>query len=85
MLPDIVTMAKGIGNGAPLAAVVTTPEVAAVMTQRIHLNTFGGNPVSCAAGRAVLKVRPSTPSTSSMHATEVVRGIQRHTSLLCGG
>eukprot|EP00892_Ulva_mutabilis_P002333 jgi/Ulvmu1/120/UM001_0124.1 len=56
VLPDIVTMAKGIGNGAPLAAVVTTPEVAAVMTQRIHLNTFGGNPVSCAAGRAVLQV-----------------------------
>lgn len=57
VVPDIVTMAKGIGNGAPLAAVVTTPEIAAVMTRRIHLNTFGGNPVSCAAGRAVLQVR----------------------------
>jgi alanine-glyoxylate transaminase / (R)-3-amino-2-methylpropionate-pyruvate transaminase len=57
VLPDIVTMAKGIGNGLPLAAVVTTPEIASVLTQRLHLNTFGGNPVSCAAGRAVLKVR----------------------------
>lgn len=54
--PDIVTMAKGIGNGTPLAAVVTTPEIAAVLTQKVHFNTFGGNPVACAAGRAVLEV-----------------------------
>jgi alanine-glyoxylate transaminase/(R)-3-amino-2-methylpropionate-pyruvate transaminase len=37
--PDIVTMAKGIGNGLPLAAVVTTPEVAAALTRRVHFNT----------------------------------------------
>jgi len=54
--PDIVTMAKGIGNGAPLAAVVTTPEIARTMADRIHFNTFGGNPVSCAIGKAVLEV-----------------------------
>jgi alanine-glyoxylate transaminase/(R)-3-amino-2-methylpropionate-pyruvate transaminase len=56
VIPDIVTLAKGIGNGAPLAAVVTTPEIAAVLAQRIHFNTFGGNPVSCAMGKAVLEV-----------------------------
>ena len=56
VLPDIVTMAKGIGNGCPLAAVVTTPEIARALTSRIHFNTFGGNPVSCAQGRAVLRV-----------------------------
>ncbi len=54
--PDIVTMAKGIGNGAPLAAVVTTPKIAAVMTQKVHFNTFGGNPVVSAIGKAVLEV-----------------------------
>jgi alanine-glyoxylate transaminase/(R)-3-amino-2-methylpropionate-pyruvate transaminase len=54
--PDIVTMAKGIGNGCPLAAVVTTPEIAKVLATRIHFNTFGGNPVSMAQGRAVLRV-----------------------------
>lgn len=54
--PDIVTMAKGIGNGCPLAAVVTTPEIAATLATRIHFNTYGGNPVSCAQGRAVLQV-----------------------------
>ena len=56
VLPDIVTMAKGIGNGAPLAAVVTTPEIAKTMADRIHFNTFGGNPISCAIGKAVLEV-----------------------------
>ena len=56
VVPDIVTMAKGIGNGAPLAAVVTTPKIASVLTRRIHFNTFGGNPVCCAQGKAVLEV-----------------------------
>jgi alanine-glyoxylate transaminase/(R)-3-amino-2-methylpropionate-pyruvate transaminase len=56
VIPDIVTMAKGIGNGAPLAAVVTTPTIAQALTSRIHFNTFGGNPVCCAIGKAVLEV-----------------------------
>ncbi len=54
--PDIVTMAKGIGNGAPLAACVTRAEIAQALTARIHFNTFGGNPVSCAQGLATLEV-----------------------------
>jgi alanine-glyoxylate transaminase/(R)-3-amino-2-methylpropionate-pyruvate transaminase len=54
--PDIVTMAKGIGNGVPLAAVTTRREIAEALTSRIHFNTFGGNPVSMAAGLAVLDV-----------------------------
>ena len=54
--PDIVTMAKGIGNGCPLAAVVTTAEIAQSLTEAIHFNTFGGNPVSCAQGMATLAV-----------------------------
>ena len=54
--PDIVTMAKGIGNGCPLAAVVTTAEIAQSLTEAIHFNTFGGNPVSCAQGLATLEV-----------------------------
>ncbi|ACB73912.1 aspartate aminotransferase family protein [Opitutus terrae] len=56
VIPDIVTMAKGIGNGAPLAAVVTTPKIAAVLTQKVHFNTFGGNPVVSVIGQAVLEV-----------------------------
>jgi alanine-glyoxylate transaminase/(R)-3-amino-2-methylpropionate-pyruvate transaminase len=56
VVPDIVTMAKGIGNGCPLGAVVTTPKIATALSQRIHFNTFGGNPVVCAQGNAVLEV-----------------------------
>ncbi len=57
VIPDIVTMGKPIGNGHPLAAVVCTPEIAdSVVTGMEYFNTFGGNPVSCATGLAVLKV-----------------------------
>ena len=56
VIPDIVTMAKSIGNGAPLAAVVTTAKIARTLASRIHFNTFGGNPVVSAQGRAVLEV-----------------------------
>jgi alanine-glyoxylate transaminase / (R)-3-amino-2-methylpropionate-pyruvate transaminase len=56
IVPDMVTMAKGIGNGFPLAAVVTTPKIAASMSQALHFNTFGGNPLASAVGMAVLDV-----------------------------
>ena len=57
VVPDIVTMGKPMGNGHPLAAVVTTPEIAAVFANGMeYFNTFGGNPVSCAVGLAVLDV-----------------------------
>jgi 4-aminobutyrate aminotransferase-like enzyme/Ser/Thr protein kinase RdoA (MazF antagonist)/murein DD-endopeptidase MepM/ murein hydrolase activator NlpD len=57
VVPDIVTMGKPIGNGHPLGAVVTTPEIAASFaTGMEYFNTYGGNPVSCAAGLAVLDV-----------------------------
>ena len=56
-VPDIVTLGKPIGNGHPLAAVITTPEIAASFdTGMEYFNTFGGNPVSCAIGLAVLDV-----------------------------
>lgn len=57
VIPDIVTIGKPIGNGHPLAAVVCTPEVADAFANGMeYFNTFGGNPVSCAIGREVLKV-----------------------------
>src|SRR3984957_10644679 len=54
--PDAVTMAKGIGNGAPLGAFVTRPEISKTLTNRIHFNTFGGNPISMTQGLATLEV-----------------------------
>jgi 4-aminobutyrate aminotransferase-like enzyme/Ser/Thr protein kinase RdoA (MazF antagonist) len=57
VVPDIVTLGKPIGNGHPMAAVVTTAEIASSFeTGMEYFNTFGGNPVSCAAGLAVLEV-----------------------------
>ena len=57
-VPDIVTMGKPMGNGHPIAAVVTTEEVAAsfASTGMEYFNTYGGNPVSCAVGLAVLDI-----------------------------
>lgn len=55
VVPDMVTMAKGIGGGFPLAAVVTRREIAEPLAQRIHFNTFAGNPVAMAAGLAVIE------------------------------
>lgn len=57
VVPDIVTMGKPIGNGHPLAAVVTTKAVADAFNNGMeYFNTFGGNPVSCAIGREVLGI-----------------------------
>ncbi|XP_053606834.1 alanine--glyoxylate aminotransferase 2, mitochondrial [Plodia interpunctella] len=56
IMPDIVTMAKGIGNGFPMAAVVTTMEIAEAHNKAAYFNTFGGNPLACTAGKAVLEV-----------------------------
>ena len=55
--PDIVTMGKPMGNGHPVAGVVTTPDIMAAFRKSFrYFNTFGGNPVSCAAAMAVLDV-----------------------------
>jgi 4-aminobutyrate aminotransferase-like enzyme len=57
VVPDIVTLGKPMGNGHPLAAVVTTPEIAEAFHNGMeYFNTYGGNPVSCAVGLAVLDV-----------------------------
>ena len=47
---------------------VTTPEIAATLTQRVHFNTFGGNPVSCAIGKAVLEVIDREHLQQNAHA-----------------
>ncbi|XP_029693714.1 alanine--glyoxylate aminotransferase 2, mitochondrial isoform X2 [Takifugu rubripes] len=54
VIPDIVTMAKGIANGFPMGAIVTTPEIAASFNKAVHFNTFGGNPVASAIASSVL-------------------------------
>jgi alanine-glyoxylate transaminase / (R)-3-amino-2-methylpropionate-pyruvate transaminase len=79
VLPDIVTMAKGIGNGAPLAAVITTPKIAVTLAQRTHFNTFGGNPVVCAQGKAVLDViaRENLQENALNIGNQIATGLNR--------
>ena len=56
VVPEIVVMAKGISNGFPLGALVAQRHVAEAMAEKFLFHTYGANPVSCAAGRAVLKI-----------------------------
>ena len=79
VIPDIVTMAKGIGNGCPLAAVVTTPQIANVLTHKIHFNTFGGNPVVCAMGKAVLEVIDKDGLQQNAHkmGSHILAGLEK--------
>jgi 4-aminobutyrate aminotransferase-like enzyme/murein DD-endopeptidase MepM/ murein hydrolase activator NlpD len=70
VIPDIVTIGKPLGNGHPLAAVVCTPAVANAFANGMeYFNTFGGNPVSCAIGKAVLEVVKN--ENLQQHAWEV--------------
>ena len=55
LAPDIVTLAKPIGGGLPLGAILGAPSVAEILQPGMHGTTFGGNPVACAAGIAVLE------------------------------
>ncbi|KAI3431092.1 uncharacterized protein J3R85_008010 [Psidium guajava] len=87
VIPDIVTMAKGIGNGLPLGAVVTTPEIASVMAQKIQFNTFGGNPVCSAGGHAVLRVldkekRQEHCADVGSHLTARLRDLQERYDII---
>src|SRR6476660_932981 len=79
VIPDIVTMAKGIGNGCPLAAVVTTPKIASVLAKRIHFNTFGGNPVVCSMGKAVLEVieKENLQANALKIGNHIMAGLER--------
>ncbi|MBI2720220.1 MAG: aspartate aminotransferase family protein [Rhizobiales bacterium] len=56
IVPEIVVMAKGIGNGFPLGAVVAERHVAEMLAGKFSFHTYGASPMSCAAGRAVLQV-----------------------------
>lgn len=55
VVPDIAVLGKGIGNGYPLSAVVAKREIAESMAGKKWFNTYGSNPMCCAAGRAVLQ------------------------------
>jgi 4-aminobutyrate aminotransferase-like enzyme len=76
VVPDIVVLGKPMGGGHPVAAVVSTPEIAAAFGEKIdYFNTFGGNPVSAAAALAVLDVIDEEGLLKNAH--EVGRHLER--------
>jgi 4-aminobutyrate aminotransferase-like enzyme len=88
VVPDIVTMGKPLGDGHPLAAVVTTPQIAERFARKYHyFNTFGGNPVSAAVGLAVLDVIEQEGILKNVHDTgakliDGLRGLMAQHGLL---
>jgi acetylornithine/LysW-gamma-L-lysine aminotransferase len=54
-IPDIMCLAKGIAGGVPMSATLTRPDILAAMSKGEHSSTFGGNPLSCAAGIATIQ------------------------------
>ena len=73
--PDIMTVAKALGNGLPIGAMLTTDEIAASLSVGTHASTFGGNPVAAAAAVATLKL---------MLADDFLDGVRTRGSYLAG-
>ena len=58
--PDILTLAKSLANGLPIGAMLAKTEITNAFSRGSHASTFGGNPVSCAAAKAVMKILTTT-------------------------
>jgi len=79
VVPDIVTLGKPIGNGHPIGAVITTREIADAFNNGMeYFNTYGGNPVSCAAGLGVLEVMEAEDlqAHASIVGEELLKGLR---------
>ena len=77
IVPDVVCVAKALANGLPLGAIVTRRELQEKWGVGAHGTTFGGNPVSCAAGVAVMK----TIAEQGLVANAAARGVELQTAL----
>ncbi|HYO31127.1 MAG TPA: aspartate aminotransferase family protein [Thermomicrobiales bacterium] len=87
VVPDLMVLAKGIADGFPLSATLARPEIADVLRPGEHLSTFGGNPVSCAAGLANLEVMaeerlPQESARKGARALERLRALQEEFPLI---
>uniref|UniRef100_A0A0A9XCQ1 Alanine--glyoxylate aminotransferase 2, mitochondrial n=1 Tax=Lygus hesperus TaxID=30085 RepID=A0A0A9XCQ1_LYGHE len=79
VVPDIVTLAKGVGNGYPLAAVVTSNKISRALGHANHFNTFGGNPVACSIGIATLEAieEEKLQKNSKIVGTYLLKGLEK--------
>jgi acetylornithine/N-succinyldiaminopimelate aminotransferase len=75
--PDVVTMAKALGNGVPIGACWARNDVAAAFAPGDHATTFGGQPLACAAARAVLDVmqREDVPARATAAGERLAKGL----------
>jgi len=78
IVPDILTLAKGLGGGVPIGAMLAKPTVADSFGPGTHGSTFGGNPLSCAAALAVLEVIESEDLLANVEARgqQLRRGLE---------
>ncbi|WP_299810968.1 aspartate aminotransferase family protein [uncultured Shewanella sp.] len=76
VVPDVLTTAKALGGGFPIAAMLTTKEIADHLKIGTHGSTYGGNPLACAVGNAVLDV---------VNTPEVLNGVKQREQLLRDG
>ncbi|MCJ8303296.1 aspartate aminotransferase family protein [Shewanella sp.] len=76
VVPDVLTTAKALGGGFPIAAMLTTKEIAAHLKIGTHGSTYGGNPLACAVANAVLDV---------VNTPEVLQGVKMREQLLRDG
>jgi 4-aminobutyrate aminotransferase-like enzyme len=76
--PDIMTMAKGVANGLPLGVTIATPEIAASL-KALTISTFGGNPVSCAAANATIRIieEENLPANAERMGHRLREGLER--------
>ena len=79
--PDIMTLAKGLGGGLPIGAVVAGEKCAGTFTPKTHGSTFGGNPVSCAAACAVLDILENGVLAEVADKGEYITGAVRNANL----
>jgi len=77
--PDVLCLAKALGGGVPIGAVVMTEAVAALLKPGLHGTTFGGNQLACAAALAVLEVvtQPGFLERVSAHGAQLQAGLRR--------
>ena len=75
--PDMLTFAKGVGNGATLAGVIARAEIMENITA-LNFSTFGGNPLSCAAGLATFKelINQNMLQNASEMGSRLMQGLQ---------
>lgn len=77
--PDVMTLAKGLANGFPMGAVLTTSDLAASLGPGTHGSTFGGNPLACAAALATLNILEAEdlPQKAAVAGEQLRAGLEK--------